>query len=317
MALLGGGDFTYEITGEEWGDLPDGWEYNDATAVAVDSKDNVYVFNRSAHPVIVYDREGRFLRTWGEDIFTLAHGIAVGPDDSIYCVDVGDHTVRKLTPEGKLLMTIGRSGDPAAAMSGDPFHRPTHVAVDPRNGELLVSDGYGNARVHRYAPDGRFIESWGESGTFPAHFNIVHNISIDGDGWVYVADRDNRRIQVFDTSGEYQTQWVNLSRAACVYADSRGSRTLVYVGEYFAGLTSNAEGQNLGPRVTIFDQGGEVVGRLGTESYGDQPGRFYAPHGIAVDSRGDIYVAEVSLAEFATMMPGKNLRSMQKLVKQA
>ena len=85
-----------------------------------------------------------------------------------------------------------------------------------------MSDGYGNARVHRYTPDGGFIESWGKSGTFPGHFNIVHNISIDGDGWVYVADRDNRRIQVFDTSGEYQAQWVNLSRAACVYADSRG-----------------------------------------------------------------------------------------------
>lgn len=316
MAILGSGEFVYEVSGEEWGDLPDGWEYNDATAVAVDSKDNVYVFNRSAHPVIVYDRDGRLLRTWGEDIFTLAHGIAVGPDDSIYCVDVGDHTVRKLTPEGKVLMTIGRTGQAATAMSGQPFSRPTHVAVDPRNGEILVSDGYANARVHRYTPDGGLIESWGESGTFPGHFNIVHNISIDGDGWVYVADRDNRRIQVFDTSGAYQAQWVNLSRAACVYADSRGSRTLVYVGEYYAGLTSNADGQDLGPRVTIFDQGGEVVGRLGRESYGDQPGRFYAPHGIAVDSRGDIYVAEVSLAEFAMMMPGKNLRSMQKLVKQ-
>ncbi len=316
MAILGSGEFTYEVSGDEWGDLPDGWEYNDATAVAVDSKDDVYVFNRSAHPVIVYDSDGGLLRTWGEDIFSLAHGIAVGPDDSIYCVDVGDHTVRKLTPEGKVLMTLGRSGEAATAMSGEPFHRPTHVAVDPRNGELLVSDGYGNARVHRYTPDGGFIESWGKSGTFPGHFNIVHNISIDGDGWVYVADRDNRRIQVFDTAGGYQAQWVNLSRAACVYADSRGSRTLVYVGEYYAGLTSNADGLDLGPRVTIFDQGGEVVGRLGRESYGDQPGRFYAPHGIAVDSRGDIYVAEVSLAEFAEMMPGKNLRSMQKLVKQ-
>ncbi len=316
MAILGGGEFTYEASGEEWGELPDGWQYNDATAVAVDSRDNVYVFNRGGHPIIVYDSGGRFLRSWGEDIFTMPHGVAIGPDDSVYCADVGDHTVRKLTPEGKLLLTLGEPGRPADAMSGEPFRAPTHLAVDPRSGELLVSDGYGNARVHRYDPDGRLIGSWGESGTFPGHFNIVHNIAIDGDGWVYVADRDNRRVQVFDVEGGYQAQWVNLSRAACVYADTRGRRTLVYVGEYFAGLSSNALGRYLGPRVTIFEQSGEVAARLGDESYGDDPGRFYAPHGIAVDSRGDIYVAEVSAAEFGAMMPGKKLRSMQKLVKQ-
>ncbi len=315
MVLLGSGDFIYEVSGNEWGSLPPGWEYNDATAVTVDSKDHVYVFNRSAHPVIVYDPEGNLLRSWGEDIFTMPHGITVDPDDFVYCADVGDHTVRKLTPEGNVLMTIGDPGKPAEAMSGFPFRAPTHVAIDPRNGEIFISDGYGNARVHRYSPDGQLISSWGKSGTFPGHFNIVHNISIDKDGWVYIADRDNRRIQIFDVDGNYQDQWANLSRAACVYADTKSGRTLVYVGEYFAGLTSNANGTNLGPRVTIFEQTGEVVARLGSESYGDQPGRFYAPHGIAVDSRGDIYVAEVSAAEFAAMMPGKRFRSMQKLVR--
>ena len=112
-------------------------------------------------------------------------------------------------------MTLGEKDRPAAAMSGKPFRLPTHVAIDPRNGELFVSDGYGNARVHRYSPEGCLLSSWGESGTFPGHLNIVHNIAIDRDGWVYVADRDNRRIQVFDTCGKYETQWVNLSRAAC------------------------------------------------------------------------------------------------------
>ena len=143
--------------------------------------------------------------------------------------------------------------------------------------------------------------------------NIVHNIAIDDDGWIYVADRENRRIQVFDTEGNLEAQWANLSRAATVCVDHQG---LVYVGEYYAGIGSNVLGTDLGPRVTIFDTQGNVQAKLGRESYGDQPGRFYAPHGISVDSRGDIYVAEVSWAEYGMHMdPPKVLRSLQKLVK--
>ena len=159
MAILGSGKVTYEVSGEEWGELPEGWVYGDATSVAVDSHDNVFVFNRGGHPIIVYDNEGRFLRSWGEDIFSTPHGIAIGPDDSVYCADVGDHTVRKLTPEGEVLLTLGDPGNPAQAMSGKPLNLPTHVAVDPRNGEILVSDGYGNAKVHRYSPEGELMGS--------------------------------------------------------------------------------------------------------------------------------------------------------------
>ena len=315
MVLIGEGKFKYEVSGEDWGELPEGWEYKDATAVAVDSKDNVYVFNRGGHPIIVYDQDGRFLRSWGEDVFKMPHGVAVGPDDLIYCVDSGNHTVQKFDSHGRKLMTIGSKGRQSKPMSGYPFSAPTHVAIAPRNGEILISDGYSNARIHRYSPDGKLIKSWGQSGTFEGHFNIVHNLTIDRDGWVYVADRDNRRIQVFDIDGNYQTQWVNLSRAACVSTHFTGSETTIYVGEYFAGLGSNSQGKDLGPRVTIFDVKGNVLARLGHETYGDAPGRFYAPHGIAVDSKGDIYVAEVSWAEFGQILPGKKFRSLQKLVK--
>ena len=313
MALLGSGSLSYEVSGEDWGNLPEGWTYKEATAVAVDSKDNVYVFNRGTQPMVVFDRDGNFLRAWGGDIFTLAHGVSVGPDDSIYCADSGDHTVRKMSPEGEVLLTMGTKDEPAPPMSGRPLCRPTHLAVDRRNGDLFVSDGYSNARVHHYTPDGELVGSWGESGTGPGQMNIVHNIAIDDDGWIYVADRENRRIQVFDTEGNLEAQWANLSRAATVCVDHQG---LVYVGEYYAGIGSNVLGTDLGPRVTIFDTRGNVQAKLGRESYGDQPGRFYAPHGISVDSRGDIYVAEVSWAEYGMHMdPPKVLRSLQKLVK--
>jgi len=315
MATLGSGRFTYEVSGEDWGDLPEGWSYKEATAVDVDSNDNVYVFNRGTHPMIVFDRNGKLLRSWGEDIFTSAHGVTVGPDDSIWCIDVADHTVRKCTPEGKVLMTLGTKGQPEPSFSGRPFNRPTHMAVDQRNGDLYISDGYGNASVHKYSPDGKLLFSWGESGTDPGKFNIVHNISTDRDGWVYIADRENRRIQIFSSEGKFETQWNNLSRAATVHVDGRGE-PLVYVGEYSGSIGANRIAMNLGPRVSILTTKGEVLARLGEEPYGDEPGRFYSPHGLGVDSRGDIYVAEVSWSDYGSHMePPRELRSMQKLVK--
>ena len=317
MAIIGEGSFTYEASGDNWGDLPEGWNYKEATAVAVDSKDLVYVFNRGTCPMVVFNPDGSVARTWGDGVFKLPHGVSVGPDDSIYCVDNGDSTVRKFTPEGKLLMTLGTPNSPALKMSGKPFSVPTHLAVDKRNGELFVADGYSNARVHRYTPDGKYLTSWGESGTGEGQFNIVHNIDTDSDGWVYVADRENRRVQVFSPDGVFEAQWGDLSRAAAVYVDTRGDKDLVYVGEYFGGIPSNNTGMDLGPRVTIFDTGGNVQARVGRQPFGDEPGRFYAPHAIAVDSHGDVYVAEVSWAEYGRSMdPPRELRSMQKLVRQ-
>jgi len=314
--VLGEGEFRYQVSGRDWGDLPDGWSYKEATAVAVDSRDRVYVFNRGTHPMIIFDSTGKVLDTWGDGVFSNPHSVTIGPDGLIYCVDSGDSSVRKFDMAGNLLATIGTPHKPSPKMSGEPFNKPAHLAVDKQTGDLYIADGYSNARVHKYTPDGQYMFSWGESGNGEGQFNIVHNVDTDRDGWVYIADRENHRIQVFNAQGKYETQWVNLSRAAAIYIDSRADRELVYIGEYFSGIATNDIGTNLGPRISIMDTNGALLGRAGRDPYGNEAGRFYSPHGLAVDSRGDIYVAEVAWSDYGSKMdPPRELRSMQKLVR--
>ena len=313
MVTLGTAEYTYEVA-EGWGKLPDGWSFKEAAAVGVDSKDNVYVFNRGEHPVIVFDREGNFLRSWGEGVYPRAHGVTMGPDDTIYLTDDGDHTMRHCTLDGKVLMTLGISGKPALFMSGNPFNRCTHLAIDPANGDFYISDGYGNARVHKYSPDGKLLFSWGESGTGPGQFNIAHNIATDKDGWVYVADRENQRIQVFDRNGKFETQWINMAKPCGLFIDQ--SSELVYVGELGVAIGPNSQAYGLGPRVSIMDTKGNTLARLGDGPEGINPGQFTAPHGVCVDSHGDIYVGEVSWTHSRRYAnPPDEIRSLQKLVR--
>ena len=197
---LESGRYLYEVH-DDWAKVPDEIVLGDVAAVGVDRQNRVYAFNRGEHPVAVFDAEGNLLRTWGEGVFTRPHGVHIGPDDTIWLTDDGDHTVRKCTLDGKVLMTLGVPGEPKPYMSGEPFHRCTHTALSPQ-GDLYVSDGYGNARIHKYTPDGRLLKSWGEPGTDPGQFNVPHNICCDPDGWVYVADRENHRVQVFDGEGQ-------------------------------------------------------------------------------------------------------------------
>jgi hypothetical protein len=268
----------------------------------------------------VFDRDGNFLRSWGEGVFKNPHGIHIGPDDSIYCTDDGDHTVRKCTTDGKVLLTIGIPAKPAAFMSGDPFHRCTHTALSPK-GEIYVSDGYGNARVHKFTPDGKLMKSWGEPGTDPGQFNIVHNIATDADGWVYVADRENHRVQVFNGEGKYETQWNNLHRPCALCCCGGGKNPTFVIGELGPGLAVNRKVPNLGPRLSIVDAQGKRIARLGGEDGpGVASGKFLAPHGIAPDSRGDIYVGEVGVTDWKTSFPEEEMpafvratRCLQKL----
>ena len=318
MVTLGTGDFQYRVE-EGWGELPEGWSFREVAAVGVDSRDNVYVFNRGEHPMIVLDRQGKFLRSWGEGVFKRPHGLQMLPDGTMYCTDDGDHTVRQCTAEGKVLMQLGVPGQPSPFMSGKPFCRCTHTAVSPK-GEIYVSDGYGNAQIHRFTPDGTYIGSWGKCGCEPGEFNLPHNIHCDADGWVYVADRENHRIQVFDGNGRFETQWGNVHRPSAMFMTG-GSCPLCYIGEIGPYLGSNRGFPNLGPRVSILSNTGKVLARVGREenAHGQEPGQFMSPHGITVDSHGDLYVGEVSVASWPSLFPGKpmpaNLRSLQKLTK--
>lgn len=312
--ILGSGDYRYEVI-ESWGKLPDGWHFKEVAAVGVDNHDNVYCFTRGDHPVIVFDKNGNFQHSWGEGTFKRAHGVTMAPDDTIFLTDDGDHTVRKCTLDGKVLMTLGIPGKAAAYQGGEPFNRCTHVAFSPR-GDIYVSDGYGNSRVHKYSPDGKLLLSWGEPGSDPGQFNIVHNICTDKEGWVYVADRENNRVQVFDGNGKYETQWNNMHRPCALYMDTTKREPICYVGELGPGLGVNLEAPNLGNRVDIYDKYGKRLARLGDIRAGEKPGQFIAPHGIALGSNGDIFVAEVSWTIMGQrLQPPRELRSLQKLKK--
>ncbi len=313
--IIGDGAYRYQVI-ENWGRLPPGFRWQEVAAVGVDSKDNVYVFARGKHPMIVFDREGNFLRSWGEGLFSRAHGLHVAPDDTLWCTDDGDHTVRHMTTDGKLLLELGIPGKPAPYMSGEPFHRCTHTALSPQ-GDLYVSDGYGNARVHKYSPDGKLLFSWGEPGTDPGQFNIVHNICCDEDGWVYVADRENHRVQVFNGQGKFETHWHNMHRP-CGLCMTRGKNAIAYIGEAGPSMSVNVNHPAIGPRVSLWTLDGQRIARVG-DSTPAAPSQFTSPHGIAVDSRGDIYVGEVArtaMKNKGTPIPGEqDIRCLQKLVR--
>jgi len=320
MAVIQGhGEYRYEIA-NDWAQVPAGMEWREVAAIAIDGSDRVYVFNRGPHPMMVFDRQGNFVRSWGEGLFRRPHGAHFAPDGTLYLTDDGDHTVRQCTTDGEVLMTIGVPGRPTPYMSQAPFNRCTHTALSPQ-GDLYVSDGYGNARVHKYSPNGKLLLSWGGPGTDPGQFNLPHNICCDADGWVYVADRESHRVQVFDGTGRYETQWNNLHRPSGLYMPP-GKCPICYIGECGPVLPVNRDSPNLGPRVSIVANDGTLLARFGdVNGAGNEPGQFISPHGIAVDSRGDVYVGEVSATAWPQVKPEVPvpvpLHSLRKMTKVA
>jgi sugar lactone lactonase YvrE len=241
--------------------------------VAVDSQDRVFVYSRSEHPLVVFDRDGGSLASWGEEVLRDAHGLFIDAEDNVYCVERNTHVVRKFDPEGRLVMTLGTPDAPGE--EGQPFNKPTDLAVAP-DGTFYVTDGYGQARVHRFSPDGELLYSWGRPGNGPGEFHLPHSVWVDVQGRVFVSDRENGRIQVFDADGGFREQWTGFLQPDDLFFDAEGT---IYVAE-------------LGHRVSILSPDGEVLARWGEP--GDAPGQFLAcPHGIWTDSQGDLYVSEV------------------------
>ncbi|MSR54709.1 MAG: hypothetical protein EXS09_15690 [Gemmataceae bacterium] len=297
-------DFDYTAD-DHWAKLPLGLGWSEVAAVATDSKDRVFVFARADVPMLVFDRDGTLLNSWGQGLFTRPHGLFIGTDDLLYCTDDLGHVVHKYTAEGERLLTMGVRDVPSdtgatsidfrtITHAGPPFHYPTNVALSP-SGDLYITDGYGNARVHKFAPDGKLLFSWGEPGTRPGQFRVPHGIAIDRDGIVFVCDRENSRIQLFAPDGQYLSEWTDLARPSQVFIHRDGN---VYVAElgFKAGMwpgTKAPSPDSTGGRVSIFTREGKLLARWGGGANPCAAGDFFAPHDICVDSRGDIYVTEV------------------------
>jgi DNA-binding beta-propeller fold protein YncE len=315
MTTLPSSEFVFEEV-VDWAQLPAGWNFKEVVDVVVDSQDRVYVFSRGEHPLLVFEQDGSFVRSWGEGLFTRPHALTIvheeGAGEVLFCVDDDGHWIGKFTLDGELLMTIGTRDQGAPALSGEPFNRPTKVAVDPKSRELYISDGYGNARVHKYTADGQHLFSWGDFGTEVGEFNLPHSVCTDSQGRVYVADRENHRVQIFDDQGNYLAQWNNMHRPCALHIHD----DLVYVGQLPTHLDVNVDYPNIGACITIYDLDGRRLARIGDSHMGENAGQYTAPHGIAVDSRGDLYVGEVSWSAYGRRLnPPRTARSFRKLVK--
>lgn len=286
MTSLGSGAYAYEVL-DSWGALPEGFAWGQIGAVNVDLEDRVYVFTRTQHPLMIFERDGRYVRTLGEGLIQDAHGLCLGPHGELFLVDRAAHVVMKFTRDGQKVFELGNRDQPsdtgwttenrAVLRAAGPFNYPTDVAFST-NGDFYVSDGYRNARVHKFSADGQLLFSWGQPGRErPGEFNLVHSVW-EAKGRLYVADRENHRIQVFTPEGEFIEMWTGFVQPADIYVDEND---IMYVAE-------------LGGRVTLLTLDGTVITRFGSpEERVAEPGKFVAPHGIWADRHGDFYVSEV------------------------
>ncbi len=278
MTTVGAGKYTYTLV-QDWAKLPAGQSFGTVSAVATDSQDRVYVFQRTEPPVVIFDRDGNYLSSWGNGNFVSPHGLFIA-DDIVYLTDREGSVAMKYTLDGKPLQIIGTHGvysDTGTEETGTvvpraagPFNYVTEMVPAP-SGELYISDGYRNARVHRFSAAGELISSWGQPGKGgPNEFHLPHSLVVGQDGRVYLCDRENSRIQVFSQEGEYITMWTEMNRPLDISQDSDG---MFYISE-------RAE-NGAPPQISVLDQDGGVLARWPSRS----------AHGSWVDAHGDIYLA--------------------------
>jgi DNA-binding beta-propeller fold protein YncE len=255
--------------------LPAGYKLGQVSAVAPDGHGEVFVFHRGEHPILVFDRDGKYLRSFGDGLVAKAHGLRFDADGNVWTTDVGNHTVRKFSHAGKLLLTLGKEGE--AGDAPDRFNQPADVAFGPR-GELFVADGYGNSRVAKFSSDGKFIKAWGKKGAADGEFNVVHAVVVDGHGTVFIGDRENNRVQVFDQDGKFLRTWTEFGAPFGLFLDRDHQRFLVADGRAHKCL--------------VLDGHGNVLESWG--SHGKAAGQFDLPHSISMDTDGAVYVTEIT-----------------------
>ncbi len=299
MVTIETGDFRFEVD-DNWGVLPDGWSVGVVTGVVVDSQDRVYVCQQQRDPpVLVFDRVGRFLDSWGSGYIVEPHTMFIGQDDLIYLADRGEHVALILSGDGQVLLELGTRGQPSdtgcfedegvVLRAAGPFNRPTRLSPAP-SGDLYVSDGYRNSRVHRFANDGSLIDSWGQPGTSASgEFFSPHSLWVDLDGLVYVCDRKNNRIQIFNPAGEFEGQWTNVQLPTDLHIGQDG---LFYLAE----RESNEATENL---LTIRDRDSNVLASWTTPR----------SHQIWPDAHGDIYLVSGVQTSLSGTVATKYLRT--------
>ncbi len=277
-----GGLLKYRVNirfGEEPDTMPEGWKFGRVSAVTTDSKGDVYVFHRGrrADPLIVFDAKGSYLRSWGRGEFSNPHGIRADKDDNIWTVDNGNHTVQKWTREGKLLLTLGVKGRRGA--DDRTFYRPTDIAFAP-NGDFYVTDGYGNSRVVKFSKDAKYLLSWGSKGTGPGQFNTPHSVAVDSKGAVYVSDRENNRIQIFDANGKFLRQWTHLGATQNLFMTPKDELWIITHRNNIENLTYDT----LAGRIMRIDPAtGKILGSM------ESPG-----HWIHVSRAGEIFIGSLT-----------------------
>jgi DNA-binding beta-propeller fold protein YncE len=275
MAQLGVGEYRYEVV-RDFLKPPPGEAFGIVSRVATDSRDRIYVFQRKDPPVVVFDADGRYLGAWGSGEVTDPHGMKI-VDDIVYTTDRSDSVARSFTPDGRKLLELGQRGVHSdtgctgapwlAVRAAGPFNHPTEMIAHP-NGDIYVTDGYRSARVHRFTHDGRLVKSWGAPGKAEGEFHLPHSIAFDPDGTLYVADRSNRRIQIFTPDGVFLGQWTGMGGPNDI---TRGKDGNFYIAEQ--------EDGDKPAYVCVRDPKGNVLARLESRHV----------HGVGVDSHGNIY----------------------------
>ena len=275
MTDIGTGDYRYERIADFFKLLP-GQSIGVVSRVATDQRDRVYVFQRKDPPVLVFESDGTFLGAWGSGAVRDPHGLKI-VGDIAYTTDRSDSVAKAFTLDGKELLALGTPGVHSdtgctgapwlAPRAAGPFNHPTEMIAHP-NGDLYVTDGYRNARVHRFTRDGKLLDSWGAPGKAAGQFHLPHSIATDPSGKLYVADRANRRIQIFTPDGAFLDQWTGMGGPNDITRAQDGT---------FVIAEQEADGNPA--YVCVRDANGAVLAKLESRHV----------HGVGVDSRGDIY----------------------------